>query len=379
MSGIVWTGQVNFTDSSDVATTGVATLTLTPDIGVSNLPVLATGPTGPPPVLKNVFVNQIAYGTALPASSFAASSSGVAGEYDLTLYVNSGAQGATGTTTISAASDVQGTPTTGYGLVYNTALGKWVVSATLAGDIYSTTTFSTVAASVAAQATIGTITVPAQPFDWRPDVDGYCTASGGASAKVELACLVNDAYTGDRVGYGPGVTGNASPITLQRAFGAAIGTGTYGRVLAGSAATFYLVAKQVNSLVSGETWTVQGSSANFTVRVNPIPAVYNRPIIVTISGAPTGGTYTLTYGGYTTSAIAYNATASTVQTALQALTSIGSGNATVTGYLSGVASSSSSAVAPFSVLLSSSLAASQNAITATSTLTGGTSPGVVIS
>jgi Leucine-rich repeat (LRR) protein len=110
-----------------------------------------------------------------------------------------------------------------------------------------------------------------------------------------------------------------------------------------------------------------------------VPSVYNRPITVSISGAPTGGTYTLTYGGQTTSAIAYNATASTVQSALQTLTSIGSGNATVTGYLSGVASSSGSSLAPFTVLLSSSLASSQNAITATSSLTGGTTPGVVIS
>lgn len=377
MSGIVWTGQVNFTDSSDVATTGVATLTLTPDVGVSNLPALVTGPAGPPPTLRNVTVNQVDAGVALPASSF--TSTGTAGQYDLVLYVNKGATGATGTTTISAAADVQGSPTSGYTLAYSNALAKWVVSPALAGDIYSATTYSTVSASVAAQATLATITVPAQPFDWRPDVEGYATATGGASSKVELGCYLNDAYTGNQVGYGPGVTGNASICTLQRAFGAAIGTGSYGKILAGTQATLYLVAKQVNTLSSGETWSVQGSSVNFSAKVNPVPSVYNRPITVSISGAPTGGTYTLTYGGQTTSAIAYNATASTVQTALQALTSIGSGNATVTGYLSGVASSSGTSLAPFTVILSSSLASSQSAITATSSLTGGTSPGVVIS
>jgi hypothetical protein len=37
---------------------------------------------------------------------------------------------------------------------------------------------------------------------------------------------------------------------------------------------------------------------------------------------PTGGTYTLTFDGYTTGAIAYNASAPTVQTALNALTSV---------------------------------------------------------
>lgn len=43
------------------------------------------------------------------------------------------------------------------------------------------------------------------------------------------------------------------------------------------------------------------------------------------------GTYTLTLGGQTTGAINYNATAATVQTALEALSSIGSGNVLVYG------------------------------------------------
>jgi hypothetical protein len=45
----------------------------------------------------------------------------------------------------------------------------------------------------------------------------------------------------------------------------------------------------------------------------------------------TGGTYTLTFGGQTTSALAWNASTATVQTALQALSSVGAGNAIVSG------------------------------------------------
>jgi len=52
---------------------------------------------------------------------------------------------------------------------------------------------------------------------------------------------------------------------------------------------------------------------------------------VTITGTPTGGTFTLSYGGYTTAAINYNAAASDVQTALQGLTSIGAGNVVCSG------------------------------------------------
>jgi trimeric autotransporter adhesin len=57
---------------------------------------------------------------------------------------------------------------------------------------------------------------------------------------------------------------------------------------------------------------------------------------VTLTGVPTGGTFTLTFAGQTTSALAFNASASTVQTQLRALSTIGAGNVNVTsdnGYL----------------------------------------------
>lgn len=57
---------------------------------------------------------------------------------------------------------------------------------------------------------------------------------------------------------------------------------------------------------------------------------------VSLAGSPTGGTFTLSFGGYTTSAIAYDASAATVQSALEGLTSIGSGNVKVLNTSSGV-------------------------------------------
>ena len=157
-------------------------------------------------------------------------------------------------------------------------------------------------------------------------------------------------------------------MSLERAFGSAIGTGSYGRVPAGSAATLIMAAKQTASGTT-DAWAVTGSTCNFTCKVNPVPSVYNRPITVTLAGNPTGGSFTLTYNGYTTAAIASTATVATVQTALQAITSIGSGNATVTGFTG----------SPYVILLSSALAVGTNAVTATSTLTGGTTPSVVLS
>jgi hypothetical protein len=91
---------------------------------------------------------------------------------------------------------------------------------------------------------------------------------------------------------------------------------------------------------------------------------------VTITGSPTGGTFTLTFRGATTSGIAYNAAASTVQTALQGLSTIGSGNATVSG----------SAGGPYSVTFASALAATAvDELTANgASLTGGTAPSVTV-
>ena len=52
---------------------------------------------------------------------------------------------------------------------------------------------------------------------------------------------------------------------------------------------------------------------------------------VTITGGPTGGTFTLTYAGQTTTGIAYNAIAAAVQTALENLSNLVPGDVTVTG------------------------------------------------
>jgi len=90
---------------------------------------------------------------------------------------------------------------------------------------------------------------------------------------------------------------------------------------------------------------------------------------ITVTGAPTGGTFTLTWNGQTTAAIAYNATAAVVQTALAALSNIGAGNVTVTGNAGG----------PYTVDFVGTLANTDVAqMTATASLTGGTTPGVTI-
>lgn len=97
----------------------------------------------------------------------------------------------------------------------------------------------------------------------------------------------------------------------------------------------------------------------------------NEQQTVTITGGPTGGTFTLTYAGATTAAIAYNATAADVAAALTALSTVGTANVTATGGpLPGAA-----VVVTFTGRLGSTDVAM---MTATSSLTGGTSPAVSV-
>ena len=92
---------------------------------------------------------------------------------------------------------------------------------------------------------------------------------------------------------------------------------------------------------------------------------------VTVTGTPTGGTYTLTWTGQTTAAIPYNATAAQVQTALEDLSNIAVGDVTVTG---GPHPGTAMSVAFAGANLGEDVAA----MTATGSLTGGSTPAVVI-
>lgn len=73
------------------------------------------------------------------------------------------------------------------------------------------------------------------------------------------------------------------------------------------------------------------TGANEVTGLNRTGVALNEKQTLTITGSPTGGTFTITYDGQTTSGIAYNASASDVQTALEALSSIGTGNVVCTG------------------------------------------------
>ena len=96
----------------------------------------------------------------------------------------------------------------------------------------------------------------------------------------------------------------------------------------------------------------------------------NEEQLLTVTGSPAGGTFKLTAEGQETVSIAYNAAAATVTSALETLSTIGSGNVSTTG----------SAGGPWTVEWIGDLAATPIPLMTLSTnaLTGGSSPSVTI-
>lgn len=112
-----------------------------------------------------------------------------------------------------------------------------------------------------------------------------------------------------------------------------------------------------------------GSNSGFGV---PVAARANEGQTVTITGTPTGGTFTLTLDGETTVAIAYNAAAAAVVAALEGMSNVRVGSVVVTG--------GPGPGTPWVVTFSGTQYGGTDVpqMTATSSLTGGTSPAIAV-
>lgn len=129
-----------------------------------------------------------------------------------------------------------------------------------------------------------------------------------------------------------------------------------------------LNASDDNAQVSGE---------GFGYRINDLAGILNATLTdevqqLTITGSPTGGTFTLTYSGQTTSALAYNATAAEVQAALRALSNIADTEIFCYG--------SQLPAGTITIHFANTLgAADRAAITSSDSLTGGSTPATALS
>jgi RHS repeat-associated protein len=175
--------------------------------------------------------------------------------------------------------------------------------------------------------------------------------------------------------------GNTLLVTSKQRFHDANNTGelSIGNARVSYTASYYDAANRLIATVDAGT---NGGTAY--KRPPSVPARSDSdPVLITgysyqgdsvqqvgLTGGPTGGTFTLTFNGQTTAPIAYNGTAAAVQSALQALTTIGAGNALVAGPAGG----------PWTVRFAGALAGSvQPALTGNGAkLTGGTPSSVAV-
>lgn len=116
------------------------------------------------------------------------------------------------------------------------------------------------------------------------------------------------------------------------------------------------------SQMTASVYSGSGSAIHdITPTISAITTRVDEQQTITLTGTPSGGTFTLTFSGQTTSSLAYNVSASTLQTALEALSNIAPGDVTVTGNAGG----------PWLVTFTGTYAGTNVAeMTATSSLTG---------
>jgi hypothetical protein len=161
-------------------------------------------------------------------------------------------------------------------------------------------------------------------------------------------------------------------VLIDRAQTAGPGSVTINRTKIYELGNYYSLASILDTpdmTFSMESYDV---SAEFEAMILNKPfTVDNGTQIVTETGNPTGGTFTITYGAQTTAAIAFDATAAAVQTELEALTNIVPGDVVVSGNPAG----------PYTIIFTPAYLSANVATNVTSSgasLTGGTAPSVTM-
>ncbi len=166
------------------------------------------------------------------------------------------------------------------------------------------------------------------------------TATEGTQLQEVQYVLCNGSFSTITLTVEGETTANIEPV-----LGAGTGAGTFSAEL--NALTGITSAPTVTVLVANRCFKIQfnelrdikkmtgtvtsGAASIPVIAIQTARAAKNEIQRVVLSGSPTGGTFTLTYSGQTTSGVAYNASAATLQSALEALSNIGSGDALVTG------------------------------------------------
>ncbi|TDH57556.1 hypothetical protein E2F47_01955 [Mycobacterium eburneum] len=299
----MYTGPVLFPAGLDPATTQTAVFVLGPNGGTINVPPLAAGQPGPPPVLRNANLTEVPYGENLPspAAQFvevSPGSAGVASVWDLDFSLHAGSPGDIGTFLITAAQDIGGTLLNAGSLVWNAITGLFETQPQLIPIVVNVTGIGNTAAAAGATRLLQALEIPAQKYDYIAIVLGDSTVTGTANTQVDLVARLNSQSTaGVQLARGRGqvgaVTGTNPWVTTMIPNLGALATDSSLRVTKGNVATIYFNAEQQAS--TGDQYTTTGGSLTVvlipclpsTAATQYLPA----PTGLTVAGSATGGSF----------------------------------------------------------------------------------------
>ena len=271
----IWQGEVRIPKTFD-PTSKAAIIMLGPPGGVAQIPALVKGDPGKVALIDSTIVfNALEYTDPTPDSAswttITPGSDTVSPVYRLTVNLHKGAPGASGTSTILGATDLTGTSVGGYTLAKTVGAStvSWVPQRV--GDQYWPASISNTSGSDGQNRTLATVTVPAQPFDYRLRVHGQCIVSGTANTRVDVLARLNNASSGDIVGRSFGQAGAAPPANVLVSGVPAGSASTVGKVSAGNSCVVYLRAEQ--QAATTDAYTTSASTTSFMVEVAPVGPV----------------------------------------------------------------------------------------------------------
>jgi hypothetical protein len=237
-----------------------------PTGGILNYPALVKGDDGDTPVLDNtVNLTVLEWDDVTP--DFASLSEPTPNVYELNMSTRKGPPGADGDTVLDITDFTD--PSPGKVIAVDDANTGFELQAQKVGDSFWPAAIVNTPSGNPAY-TLCSVGIDPQPFDWRPEVSGWCVVTGtGADVAVDLLARLDDAAAGNIVGQAYDRTGGISPPTHVLVDGPPTGSADgYNRVAAGAAATIYLRAERRSGT---ETFTTSNTTTRFRVKVNPVP------------------------------------------------------------------------------------------------------------
>lgn len=240
-----------------------------PDGGLGSFPGLVQGDPGPAPIVETA-INFTALAAGDPTPDSASWTSTAANTYKLNLALHRGEKGDPTAFNLVDADDLTGSPAAGKVIAVRSTGSGYEYVTQKAGDEYWPALIANTPTGNSAY-TLCQVSIPAQPWAYRPQVSGWCVVTGtGADVQVDLIARLNDQAAGRILGRGRGKIGqnaDGSPTVLVS--GPPSGSAAdYNQVAAGAAATIFFRAERQSG---SQTFSTVGSASQFSVRVCPVP------------------------------------------------------------------------------------------------------------